>query len=150
PKVVVAEAIDPATNAPAHMSWEPILLAAGYTFRLDDTLNRFYVAEECPEVLERLPAERGDWGAVTHMYEIGKAPENAGHPDHALAGELARGLWAELPTLEPALVARLLARARGLEPASAEAAALLREIESEPLRAALGRIACSYDGGQIG
>lgn len=55
PKVIVIEAIDPATKAPSHGSWEPDLLAAGYTFRLDDTLNRFYVANECPDVLERLP-----------------------------------------------------------------------------------------------
>ena len=73
PKVILAEAIDPATNQPAHAAWEPILTQAGYRFRLDDTLNRFYVAAECPDVFERLPAERGDWAAVTHMYEIGKA-----------------------------------------------------------------------------
>lgn len=149
PKIVVAEAIDPATNAPAHAAWEPILLSAGYRFRLDDTLNRFYVAEECPEVLERLPAERGDWGAVTHMYEIGKAPENAAHPEHALASELARGLWAELPLLDAKTVAHLLARARGIDPSSPEAAALARGLDTDAMRAALGRIACGYDGGQL-
>lgn len=150
PKIVVAEAIDPATNDPAHAAWEPMLLDAGYRFRLDDTLNRFYVAAECPDVFDRLPGQREDWAAVTHMYEIGKAPENVSHPDHALAQELARGLWAELPLLEPATVGRLLARARGLDPAGAEAAALAADLDSETLRAALGRIACGYDGGQIG
>ena len=150
PKVVVCEAIDPATNAPAHAAWEPILLDNGYRFRLDDTLNRFYVAEECPEVMQRLPSERGDWGAVTHMYEIGKAPENEGHPDHTLAKELARGLWAELPLLDAATAARLLARARGLDPDSVEAKAMQAELESEPMRASLARIACGYDGGQVG
>ncbi len=150
PKVVVAEAIDPGSNKPAHEAWEPILLAAGYRFRLDDTLNRFYVADECPEVFERLPAERGDWGAVTHMYEIGKAPENAAHPEHALANELARGFWASLPGLEPELLARLLALGRGLDPDSAETKALMDSLDTEAMRAALGRIACSYDGGQIG
>lgn len=149
PKVVVAEAIDPATNAPAHAIWEPILLNAGYRFRLDDTLNRFYVAGECADVLERLPAERGDWGAVTHMYEIGKAPVNAAHPDHALAAELARGLWAELPSLDIETVTKLLARARGIDLTSPEAAALAREVDGDAMRAALGRIACGYDGGQI-
>jgi FkbM family methyltransferase len=150
PRIVVAEAIDPATNKPTHQAWEPILLEAGYRFRLDDTLNRFYVAAECPDVLARLPAERGDWAAVTHMYEIGKAPENAAHPEHSLANELARGLWASLPRLDPALVASLLARARGLDPASPEAEALAHEAASEPFRASLARIACAYDGGQIG
>ena len=57
PKVVVIEAIDPATNAPSHEAWEADLLDAGYRFRLDDTLNRFYVAEECPDVFERLAGD---------------------------------------------------------------------------------------------
>lgn len=150
PKVVVAEAIDPGSNKPAHEAWEPILLDAGYRFRLDDTLNRFYVANECPDVFERLPAARGDWGAVVHMYEIGKAPENAAHPEHALANELACGLWASLPGLESELLARLLVRGRGLDAASAEAKALVAGLDTEAMRAALGRIACGYDGGQIG
>jgi FkbM family methyltransferase len=150
PKVVVAEAIDPATSSPAHALWEPILLAAGYHFRLDDTLNRFYVAGECPDILARLPAGRADWAAVTHMYEIGKAPENAAHPDTVLATDLARGLWAELPLLDHAMLARILSRARGFAPGSPEAAALARTFDTETMLAALGRIACGYDGGQIG
>lgn len=150
PKVVVAEAIDPATCTPAYQAWETSLLAAGYRFRLDDTLNRFYVAEECPQVYERLPAARGDWAAVTHMYEIGKAPDNSAHPDHALARELIAGLMANLPLLEPELVAQLIARARGLAPDSAEARAVLQSLGDEGMRLALGRIACGFDGGQIG
>jgi FkbM family methyltransferase len=150
PKVVVAEAIDPATNSAAHATWEPLLLDAGYRFRLDDTLNRFYVASEHPEIFERLPAARADWTAVTHMYEIGKAPESETHPDNALAKDLARGLWAELPMLDLASVARMLARGRGLDPASDEAAAIARDLDSEAMRTALARIACGYDGGQIG
>ena len=110
PKVVVCEAIDPATNAAAHAAWEPILTAAGYRFRLDDTLNRFYVAEECADVLARLPAERANWAAVTNMYEIGKAPENEAHPDHALAAELTRGLLAELPLLDIGSLRKLAKR----------------------------------------
>lgn len=149
PKVVVAEAIAPDTNAPAFAAWEPMLLEAGYTFRLDDTLNRFYVANECPDVLARLPSERADWGHATHMYEIGKAPETAAHPEHELALELARGLWASLPALEPALVARLLARARGLEPRGADFDAIVEGLHGDDWRARLGRIACGYDGGQL-
>ena len=150
PKVVVVESIDPATNEPSHDAWEADLLSAGYCFRLDDTLNRFYVANECPDVLERLPTERANWDAVTHMYEIGKAPENASHPDHALASELARGLWASLPLLDSELVARLLTRARGLDPDSLEAKDIADMLGTEDGRIALGRIACGYDGGQIG
>lgn len=150
PKIVVCEAIDPASNAPAWQSWEPLLLAAGYRFRLDDTLNRFYVAEECPQVLARLPSERADWGAVTHMYEIGKAPENPAHPDHDLANELARGLWAGLPALDRGTLRDLLARARGITAGSAEERALDEALEGEAMGIALARIACGYDGGQIG
>lgn len=149
PKVVAVEAIDPASNAPSYESWEPALLQAGYRFRLDDTLNRFYVAEECPHIFERLPATRSNWEAVTHMYEIGRAPENGRHPDHDLSGDLARGFWALLPMLDHEIVARLLARSRGLDPLSEEAVKLLQDLDTDEMRIALGRIACGYDGGQI-
>lgn len=150
PKVVVAEAIDPASNKPVHETWEPILLEAGYSFRLDDTLNRFYVANEARDVLARLPSERGDWAAVTHMYEIGKAPASEAHPDHALATEITRGVWASLNTLPSSSLAALLARGRGIDLDSDEGRALAASLDSEALRFALARIACGYDGGQIG
>lgn len=149
PKVVVAEAIEPGTGAPAWHGWQPMLLANGYELVLDDTLNRFYVAQEAKDVLARFPRERAPWDAATHMYEIGRAPENAGHPDHALACELARGFWASLPHLDAHLLSRLLARGRGGPPGEADLVALAKELSSEPMRAALGRIACGYDGGQI-
>ncbi len=148
PKVILAEAIAPGSNEPVWQEWEPQLLAAGYRFRLFDTLNRFYVAEEHPEIFARLPAERADWHAVRHMYEIGRAPENALHPDHALSRELARGFWAALPWIEPELIASLLTRARRIEDAR-EAEALKSTVTSEVFRASLGRIACGYDGGQV-
>ena len=148
PKVIVAEAVAPGSGEPAWQEWEPALLAQGYRFALFDTLNRFYVAEEHPAILDRLPRERADWHAVRHMYEIGRAPENASHPDHALAHDLARGFWAMLPWLEPALIVAMLARARRIEDAS-ERAALAATVDSEAFRLALGRIACGYDGGQV-
>jgi FkbM family methyltransferase len=148
PKVVVAEAIEPGSGAPAFAAWEPILLEAGYTFVLDDTLNRFYVAEEAKEVRARFPRARAPWESATHMYEIGRAPESDKHPDHALARALAKGFWASLPQLEPALVARLLARGRR-EDSERDIARLMAELETDAMRAALGRIACGYDGGQI-
>lgn len=149
PKVIVAEAINPATNTPSHASWEPALLEAGYVFSLDDTLNRFYVAREHSEILERLPSHRADWDAVRHMYEIGKAPENKAHPDHALAREITRGFWASLPLLDPQLLARLLARGRSADKDDAQIAALAVMLQDDDMRMALGRIACGYDGGQI-
>jgi FkbM family methyltransferase len=147
PKVVVAEAIRLADGSPTWESWEPFLLDQGYTFALFDTLNRFYVATEQREILERMPRSRAPWDSATHMYEIGRAPENARHPDHELATALTRAFWAALPGLEPDVLAMLLARARG---ASAENLAALREeVQADRFRASLGRIACGYDGGQI-
>ena len=88
PKIVVVEAIVPISGEPAWQEWEPLLLAQGYQFVLFDTLNRFYVAEERSDLLARFPRERAPWNSVTHMYEIGLAPQQQ-HPDHGLAKELA-------------------------------------------------------------
>jgi len=148
PKVIVAEAVVPGTGEPAWQNWEPLLLAQGYRFALFDTLNRFYVAQEHPEIMTRLPAERAPWDAARHMYDIGRAPDNPRHPDHALACELVRGFWAMLPHLDPALIAALLARARGIEDLR-QREALIATVEMEAFRASLGRIACGYDGGQV-
>jgi hypothetical protein len=38
------------------------------------------------------------------MYQIGRAPENASHPDHTLAMQLTRGFWATLPFLSDNLI----------------------------------------------
>src|SRR5262249_21755263 len=148
PKVMVGEGVAPGSGEPAWQDWEPQLLSQGYRFALFDTLNRFYVAEEHPAIMARLPRERANWNAVRHMYEIGRAPENADHPDHALACDLARGFWANLPRLEPAFIVALLARARRIEDGN-ERAALAATVGSEAFRLALGRIACGYDGGQV-
>jgi FkbM family methyltransferase len=150
PKVIVAEAIAPGTGEPAWQDWEPQLLAQGYDFVLFDTLNRFYVAREQTEIAARMPRERAPWDAATHMYEIGRAPENPRHPEHEVSRALARGLWASLPLMEPAVVARLLLRgATGREPDPAAVAELAATLETDEGRARLGRIACGYDGGQI-
>ncbi len=148
PKVIVIEAVTPGTGEPAWTEWEPFLLAQGYRFALFDTLNRFYVAQECPEIFARLPRERAPWDSVRHMYEIGRAPENASHPDHALAQQLARGFWASLPYFDRDVIVTILARAAHLRRGTAtpDFSAM---IDSEAFRAALGRIACGYDGGQI-
>ena len=141
PKLIVAEAIAPGSNEPAWDGWEPDLLAQDYAFVLFDKLNRFYVAREAPEVADRLKAAPVAWDSVTHIYEIGRAFEER-HPDHQLADALRRGLWASLPSLDGALVERLLAAA------GADAAGLL-PADPDERAAALGRIAMGYDGGQI-
>jgi FkbM family methyltransferase len=145
PKVVVAEAVAPMTSEPSWRDWEPFLIAQRYRLMLFDTLNRFYVAEEHPDIMGRFPTERAPWHAVRHMYEIGRAPENELHPDHGLAQDLARGFWASLPYLDSTLIASILGRGRQIENHH-DLAAL---VGSEQFRAALGRIACGYDGGQI-
>jgi hypothetical protein len=148
PKAVVVEAVAPGSNEPSWEGWEPFLLAQGYRFMLFDTLNRFYVAEEAKDIAARFPRERAPWDSVRHMYEIGRAPENASHSEHALAGILARGFWASLPYLDRTLLADVLERGR--TPANTAAVdAALQALDTEDFRARLGRIACGYDGGQI-
>jgi FkbM family methyltransferase len=148
PKVIVAEAISPMTSEPSWQEWEPFLLVQGYCFVLFDTLNRFYVGQEHPEIIARFPAERAPWHAVRHMYEIGRAPENKEHPDHALARDLGRGFWASLPYLDAELIASILGRGRQITNDD-ELAALAALVCTEQFRASLGRVACGYDGGQI-
>jgi hypothetical protein len=64
-----------------------------------------------------------------------------------LAQDLARGFWANLPYLDAELITSLLSRARRTK--SDELEALVSVVDTEAFRAALGRIACGYDGGQI-
>jgi FkbM family methyltransferase len=167
PRVVVVEAVQPGSMAEAWGAWEPALIAAGYHFAFFDRLNRFYVAAEAADLARRFPPEPAPWDRVQHLWDCGRAPEQADHPDHKLARLLQAGLLAALPTLDPALLERLVARgleATGGRPFPAESAeALLGTAElprartpaadlagllrTDELRAALGRIACRYDGG---
>jgi hypothetical protein len=124
-----------------------MLLAQGYQFALFDTLNRFYVADEHPDILARLPSQRAPWDAVRHMYEIGRAGENRVHPDHQLALALVHGFLARLPQLTPKLLASLLDREGKLP--SHDLRTLEHMLADEALRMRLGRIACGYDGGQL-
>jgi FkbM family methyltransferase len=169
PRVVVAEAVAPGSMAPAWDAWEPALIARGYKFVLFDRLNRFYVAAEEPELAARLPPEPAPWDRVQHLWDRGRAPDRPDHPDHALAKVLQAGFFAALPALEPALLERLVARGLGaagagpLSPAAARlligsaelprsptaAADLAGLLASDEVRAALGRIACTYDGGHL-
>ncbi len=147
PKVVLVEAIKPLTNEPAWDAWEGMLLAQGYRFVLFDTLNRFYVAQEHPDILARLPSERAPWDSARHMYEIDRAGENAAHPDNQLARTLVRGFLARLPHLPPELLASLLDPDNTL--ASDDCQALQGMLADEAVGMRLGRIACGYDGGHI-
>jgi hypothetical protein len=65
-----------------------------------------------------------------------------------LAQDLARGFWASLPYLDTSLITSILGRGRRLTK-DEDLADLASMVGSEHFRAALGRIACGYDGGQI-
>ena len=169
PRVMLLEAVAPGSMEDASAGWEQDLLAKGYRLAFFDRLNKFYVAEEASDLAARLPAEPAPWDKVGHLWDCGRAPERPDHPDHELARTLLAGLFATLPSLDPALVRDLIER--GLEakasgayspevaaalagsaefpqapPPCADLTALLA---SDRLRAAVGRIACMYDGGHL-
>ncbi len=50
PWVLVVEATAPQSTVASHETWEPAVLAADYSFCLFDGLNRFYLADEHPEL----------------------------------------------------------------------------------------------------
>jgi FkbM family methyltransferase len=147
PGIVLVESIAPLSGEPTWQEWEELLLAKGYRFALFDSLNRFYVAQEREDLLAKMPTERAPWDAVLHMYEIGRAPENAAHPDHMLARHLERGFWASLPFLDDDVLAAILRRGRELNGIQAETAEF--EVASEAFHEALGLIASAYDGGFV-
>jgi FkbM family methyltransferase len=170
PRVVLVEAVAPGSMEASFEAWEPALLSAGYTFAFFDRLNRFYVANEEAALSKRFPAEPAPWDKVGHLWDCGHAPERPDHPDHALAKVLQAGFFAALPSLDSVLLERLVqlgltatGTAVDLTPAGAQmlagaaefprvqppAADLADLLTGDQLRAALGRIACTYDGGHI-
>jgi hypothetical protein len=175
PRVILVEAINPNNPDATVEAWEPALTCADYRFVLFDNLNRFYVAAEHVAALApRFPAAPLAWDSVSHLWDWGRAAERPAHPDRKLADALIAGLFAELPHLvgaHPTLIETLIARGlaangiaapsatdlvpligAGEQPRSfargspADVAAL---VASDALRAALGRIACMYDGGHL-
>jgi FkbM family methyltransferase len=54
PRVVMVEATKPNSRTPSHEAWEPLLLAADYTFALFDGVNRYYARSDEPELRDRL------------------------------------------------------------------------------------------------
>ncbi|MFM9942848.1 MAG: FkbM family methyltransferase [Hyphomicrobiaceae bacterium] len=170
PKVIVVEAVNPGNLDGRAGPWEAPILAANYRFAFFDNLNRFYVAEEvAASLMPRFPQAPAGWDAVGHLWDHGRAVDTPAHADHKLARVLVHGLMATLPSLDPNFLAQLIERGlegQKLKPGSAEAmAALIGTAEnpshapppkdlaalmaSDHFRAALGRIACFYDGGHI-
>jgi FkbM family methyltransferase len=50
PWIVLIEAVRPMTSIPSYSAWESLLLEAGYEFVYFDGLNRFYIAQEQPNL----------------------------------------------------------------------------------------------------
>ncbi len=170
PRVILIEAVAPGSMADASAAWEGELVRRGYSFTLFDRLNRFYVAGEANDLAARLPPEPAPWDRVAHLWDCGRAPERLDHPDHGLAQVLQQGFFAVLPTLDRTLLRRIVERGldgagragSGSDPASAllgsaefprderePAGDLAALLDTDRLRAALGRIACMYDGGHL-
>ena len=53
PKVFCIESTVPLTRIPTHQLWEEILINNGYTFVYQRSVNRFYVNNQFPDILER-------------------------------------------------------------------------------------------------
>ncbi len=96
PAVLCIEAIQPGTGAPAHESWEALVMAAGYQLTLADGINRFYLANEASGLKERFPEKPAPWDCVRHYYELGPALTRPDHPDRALLARLQRDSWRSL------------------------------------------------------
>ncbi len=174
PRVILVEAVNPNNPDADVAAWEPGLLAANYTFVFFDNLNRYYVANECAALKSRFPAAPAPWDRVAHLWDCGRAADRNDHPDRKLAELLISGLMADLPRLaaeEPERLAQLVARGleaprlkadpkpaladligtceqpRALDPAAGQSLGKL--LATDQVRAALGRIACMYDGGHL-
>jgi len=51
PWILVVEATEPLSTSTTHQAWDSLVTGSGYSFCLFDGLNRFYVADERPELV---------------------------------------------------------------------------------------------------
>jgi FkbM family methyltransferase len=102
PKVVVVEALAPYTLAPAWQGWEPFLEKHGYRYAWFDSLNRYYLAEEAGELAHGFEesAASAEAAAAFQFRNVKPALVDETHPDHRLAGRIARAAMIRLPLLE--------------------------------------------------
>jgi FkbM family methyltransferase len=99
PKVVLAEALEPVTMVPAWQAWEDLLTSQGYRFAFFDSLNRYYVADEHPDLAKRLEAAPDSFDSALQFHAFKPALDDASHPDHRLARLLAGLDMVRLPLL---------------------------------------------------
>ncbi len=169
PRVILVEAVNPNVAEGDWAKWEPLLTAAKYSFVFFDNLNRFYLADEHAGLRAKFPAKLMLWHEVGHLWDAGRVLDKSDHPDRALGEVLAKGLMALLPTLSDAQVVALIEaglatdkKALSIEVATAligtaewpgttmpTPARLADLVATDRLKAALGRIACMYDGGHL-
>jgi FkbM family methyltransferase len=114
PKVVLAEALEPVTMAPAWQPWESLLTGNGYRFAWFDSLNRYYVADEHAALAQRLAAAPASFDGQTKFSQFKPAVEDISHPDHALARLFAGADMVRLPLMSSdTMVERLI---KGIDP----------------------------------
>jgi FkbM family methyltransferase len=87
--VVIEDPIAPDTALQTHDKWEPLVLAAGYLFGLNDGINRFYIRKEDEALLPllRVPANVED-NYVTYETVCLRKDLEAARARLALYGEL--------------------------------------------------------------
>lgn len=93
PKIVLIEATRPLAREQTHRRWEDLLIAARYRFVVFDGLNRYYVAEEHPELaapLEMPPNPHDDFIPYEYQSQIDALREKL--DDQSLPIRIARGM----------------------------------------------------------
>jgi hypothetical protein len=98
-KVIVVEATLPNSVVPSHQLWESTLVAAGYSFRLFDGLNRFYSREDSAHDVDGITVSK--WYPVCPQdnYLLGELSTRV-----ELTEEYARSLQSYLAAREASLV----------------------------------------------
>ena len=166
PRVLCLEAEVPGTFPDAWKTWEPTILDQRYELAFIDSLNRWYVAAEASELATRFPKAPVDWHSIGHLWNCGRAADSPEHPDRLLAQTLQQGLYATLTSLPRPLLLMIIEAGLPGDEVSKElfkglvgtaeypgpdpmATTLDSLVDTDQFRAAMGRIACMYDGGHI-
>ncbi|SDF93279.1 MULTISPECIES: FkbM family methyltransferase [unclassified Duganella] len=129
PWLLVIEATLPNSRVTNHASWEPLVTPHGYQFAYFDGLNRYYVAQEHPELLAALSVQANVFDDYI-FHHLDKAWRRATAADLSTADASQR---AEAAEAELAQARALLADARAQTAAAQEQyhalAAALQEAE---------------------